>query len=103
MGIQKTDTNIDPDGKTVSSRSMMLDICDRKEAEITRHNLHNNVQSLEDRRMAELVEANARLKQKIEERKKAEKELKKSGENFKALVENVNDGIILLEGNRRCN
>ncbi|MGV7224760.1 MAG: PAS domain S-box protein [Nitrospinales bacterium] len=99
--MQKTNINIDidRDGKTVSSRSMMLDICDRKEAEITLPKLHNNVQSLVDGRIAELIETNASLKQEIEDRKQAEKEHIRSGENFKILAENANDGIILLEGN----
>ena len=104
MGTQKIEFNfdlyepeMDPDGKTVRSRSMMVDISERKEAEITLHKMHNNVQSLVDERTVELAEANAQLKQEIEGRKVAEKELIRSKENFKALAENANDGILLIE------
>ena len=81
---------MDPDGKTIRSRSMMVDISDRKEAEIALLKLHNDVQNLVDKRTAELAEANAQLKQEIEDRKKSE-------ENFKTLAENANDGIILID------
>jgi PAS domain S-box-containing protein len=80
-----------PDGKTIRSRSMMVDITDRKQAEISLLKMHNNVQKLVDQRTAQLAELNAQLKQEIEERKKSE-------ENFKTLAENANDGIVLIEG-----
>ena len=57
LNLETLVSDIDPDGKTIRSRSMMVDISDRKEAEIALLKLHNDVQNLVDKRTAELAEA----------------------------------------------
>ena len=87
---------MDPDGKTLRSRSMMVDISDRKEAEIALKKIYNNVQNLVDERTAELVAVNAKLKQEIEERKKAENVLRENAKTLHTLLNATTNLVMLL-------
>ena len=88
---------MDPDGKTIRSRSMMVDISDRKEAEIALLKLHNDVQNLVDKRTAELAEANAHLNQESEERKKAEMTLRENAKTLHTLLNATTNLVMLLD------
>ena len=81
MGNQKTDTNSDLWEPERQDR----DLYDNASIAYFTDN------NLVDKRTAKLAAVNTQLKQKVEKLKKSEK-------NFKTLVENANDGIILIEG-----
>ncbi len=88
---------MDLNGKTVRSRSMMVDISDRKAAEIALHEMCSGVQDLVDKRTAELAEINARLKQEIEERKKAESALRANAKTLHTLINATTNLVVLLD------
>ncbi len=88
----------DRHGKTIRSRSMLVDISARKQAEKALRQAHKNVQKLVEKRTAELAEAIGQLKREIEERKQAEVARQESETNFRALAENANSGILLAAG-----
>jgi len=98
----------DRDGKTIRSRSILVDISARKRAEEALHRAHAGVKEQVAQRTAELAKANRHLKQEIEERKQAEAALRESENNFRALAENAQDGILIavsadsyIYGNKR--
>jgi PAS domain S-box-containing protein len=88
---------MDPSDKTVRSRSMMVDISDRKEAEIALHKMHNNVQNLVTKRTAQLAEVNAQLKQEIKQRRKAERSLRETAKTLLTLINATTNLVMLLD------
>ncbi|GAG12276.1 unnamed protein product, partial [marine sediment metagenome] len=87
----------DQNGKTIRSRSILVDISGRKRAEEALRCAHESVKEQIEQRTAELVEANLHLKQEIEERKRIEEALRESENNFRALAENAHDAILITE------
>ena len=87
---------LDPDGKTIRSRSIMVDISDRKEAEIALQKIYNNVQKMVDDRTAELADVNAQLKQEIEERKKVENTICENAKTLHTLLNATTNLVMLL-------
>ncbi len=57
------------------------------------------VESLVEKRTSELTELNQRLQLEIESRKVAEKEVAKREKRFRALIENIGDGIVVNDEN----
>ena len=59
---------------------------------------HDEVEIRVKKRTAELAKANEALRAEIAERKRMEKALRESEENFRALAENAHDGILIAAG-----
>ncbi|GEM_PF-1528827 len=70
----------------------------RVEEELWRH--REDLEGLVAERAAELKETNEKLRQEIAERKQVEEALRENEKKYRTLVENANDIIYLLEGNR---
>jgi PAS domain S-box-containing protein len=88
----------DQNGKTIRSRSILVDISGRKRAEEALRRAHEGVKEQVEQRTAELAKANQQLKQEIENRKRVEEALRERENNFRALAENAHDGILLSLG-----
>ncbi len=86
---------IDPVGKTIRSLYAMVDISDRKQAQIAPHEAQNNVQFQVNDRVAELVAENVRLKREIEERRQAETASRENAETMHVLL-NVTTHLVFL-------
>jgi PAS domain S-box-containing protein len=65
----------DPDGNVTRSRSMVIDISDRKQAQEALRNARDELEQRVQERTAELATANKQLKLEIEERKRAEEHI----------------------------
>jgi HD-GYP domain-containing protein (c-di-GMP phosphodiesterase class II) len=61
--------------------------------------LHSEMESLVERRTAELLKANQQLKIEIDSRRKAQKALHMSEMNFRNMINNNADGIIIFDNN----
>jgi PAS domain S-box-containing protein len=72
-------------GKIIGSRSMVIDISERKHAEEALRKAHDELEMRVEERTSELSEANALLQQEISERKQAEEALRESEEELHAL------------------
>lgn len=71
------------------------DISDLKHAEKKLQSLNHELELRGEARTFELVCANLRLKQEIEDRKRIEAELKKSREEFRLLVDTMSEGLMV--------
>ena len=88
----------DDEGRIIEFQSVGRDITDRKRAEKALRQAHDELELRVQERTQELLEANKQLEQEIETRKLVEKTLKESVENFRALAENANEGILIAVG-----
>jgi PAS domain S-box-containing protein len=69
-----------------------------KESELKEYRDH--LEELVKERTAELMESNRKLKAQIAERERSEQALRVSEEKYRALVENANDAIFVIQGGR---
>jgi len=60
-------------------------------------NAHDELEMRVQERTAELIETNEELRQEIAERKAAEGALRESEEKYRTLIENVQDGVFLIQ------
>jgi PAS domain S-box-containing protein len=81
--------------------SIVHDISARKQAEEEVQRAHDELEQRVEERTADLLEANERLRQEIEERKRMEKALRNSERKYRALINDASDSIVLsdTEGN----
>lgn len=77
----------DQNGKVIRSRSVLVDISGRKQAEAALRRAHQGVKAQVEQRTAELAEVNQQLKQEIEERKRIEAELIEAREKLEQRVQ----------------
>lgn len=80
-------------GELAEFQAVGRDITDRKRAEKALQKAHDDLERRVGERTAELSRANEKLRQEIEERKQAERELKESEERFRTVVESALDCI----------
>ena len=71
-----------------------------KQSDTHRFLTHAQLERQVQERTAELIKANTQLKHEIEERRKAEEELRRSEEKYRNLIGRANDGIIILQDAR---
>lgn len=69
------------------------------QAEKELHKLHSKMESLVERRTGELVKANKQLKIEIDNRRQAQKALHMSEMNFRNMIKNNADGILIFDKN----
>lgn len=77
-------------------RTAVSDISERKGAEEELERYRQGLEELVSERTSALVETNAELEREMAKRLKAEKELRRSEEYFRALIENASDIIMVL-------
>ena len=83
----------DAKGSTLQTRTTITDINDRKLAKEALQKAHDDLERQVKERTAELTETNKELKREIEERKRAEKAVRKSQERYMLAVSGSTDGI----------
>ncbi|MBI5604554.1 MAG: response regulator [Deltaproteobacteria bacterium] len=84
----------------IKNERLQQEILERQRVEETVRNLNIDLEQWVEKRTGELSTANELLKKEIEERTQREEELKESEERYRVAIENSNDGIILIEGDR---
>ncbi len=77
-----------------------IDITERRKAEEALQKAHDELEIKVQERTAELVKANEKLTQEIDERKKMEGALRESEEKYRNLVERANDGVIIVQNGK---
>ncbi len=86
----------DENGKVIRIDGIVTDITVRKQLEDDLKLAQQRLEEKIDIRTAELKAANKKLKNKIDEHRQTEKELKKSEEKYYKLIEQANDAIISI-------
>jgi len=81
------------DNEKTGILSVIRDVTERRKFEEELARYRENLEKLVDERTLKLREANRRLNEEIEERKKIEQELRESEQKFRMIFENANDGI----------
>ena len=80
-----------------ASLTFLSDITERKLAEQTIIEAHNELENIVEERTAELLGANIELQKEIRTRKLADKKLKESEVKYRSLVENIPDLILSID------
>ena len=91
----------EPRGGIVEFQAVGRDITDRKQAEEALQQAHDQLEKRVEERTEELSRANVKMRQEIEERKLAERELKESEERFRTVVESALDCIFIKDRSLR--
>lgn len=88
------------DGRPRGVVATFVDITDRKEAEKALLRAHEQLEDRVRSRTRELESANERLRVEIEERQRAEQELRESEERYRLVLSRAPDAIFLHDGER---
>ncbi len=84
----------DPDGNFVACRATLIDNTERREATAALRKAKENLEVEVVERTAQLADANERLRRELAERKKAEEALQSEREFLRAVLQNMEDGIV---------
>jgi PAS domain S-box-containing protein len=84
-------------GRILGYQTILRDITKRKEAELTLRTLHLELEQKVQERTKELWEANETLRQEIADRQRAEDELRRTEERFRAVFESAQDCIFIKD------
>jgi len=87
----------DDDGKISKLAIFSRDITERKIVENAFKEDRGKLEREVKKRTSELVKMNKRLRQEIEERKRAEKALRESEERFRSISASAQDGIVMMD------
>jgi len=85
------------DGRPSLMFCIDVDLSERKRTEEALRKAHNELEQRVEERTAELAKVNDKLRRKIEERKQAEEELRKSEEKYMTMIKYSNDMIWTLD------
>ena len=88
---------IEADGRITGAILVTRDITEKKTAEEALKKAHDELEEKVRDRTMELWQANAVLKQEIEERTRTEARLRESEERYRSIVENTHDGIAIVD------
>ncbi len=89
--------NIYENGVTIALQGVSRDITDRKRAEERLRRARDELETRVQERTAELQKTNKLLRQEIEERRRAEKNLQESEEKYRSLFENSGDAVFIVD------
>ncbi len=89
----------DPQGTVIESRSVVIGISQRKEAEEALKRARDELEERVNDRTSQLLESNKLLRAEFEERLGAEESLRESERKYSALVESSLTGIYLIQDN----
>ncbi|MCX9012838.1 MAG: PAS domain S-box protein [Candidatus Methanoperedens sp.] len=81
----------------IGTTGIARDITERKSMDEALHRAHGELELRVQERTAELVEANKALQAEIMERKRTEESLKQSEEKYHTLVDNIQDGVFIIQ------
>ncbi len=84
------------DGAVIGAIGMMADVTERKRAEERLRHAYDDLEKRVKERTAELATANEEIRAEVEERKAAEKGLRKSEERYRQLFNSANDALYLF-------
>ncbi len=84
----------DPDGSFVASRATLIDNTERRQANAALRKAKENLEVEVAERTAQLADANERLRCELAERQKAEEALQSEREFLRAVLQNMEDGIV---------
>jgi PAS domain S-box-containing protein len=87
----------DSTGKIIAGIKVVRDITGSKRIEEELRIAHDELELRIQERTAELVKTNETLQAEITERKSAEEALKKSEEKYRTLIDNIQDGIFIIQ------
>ena len=92
---------LDHSGKAIGTVGISRDISKRKRAEEKLQQAHDDLEQIVKERTADLEQANAQLRQEIEERKKAQKKASYEQSLMQTLLYNIPDYVYFKDKNRR--
>jgi PAS domain S-box-containing protein len=87
----------DPEGQFIASRATLFDNTERRRAELAMRKAKADLEVMVKERTAQLAEANELLRRELSERKKAEEALQSEREFLRAVLENMEDGIVACD------
>ncbi len=84
----------DPDGNFAASRATLFDNTERRRAEVALRKAKEDLEVMVAERTAQLADANERLRCELAEREKAEVALQSEREFLRAVLQNMEDGLL---------
>jgi len=88
-------------GRMLGYQTILRDITKRKQADEAQRALHAELEQMVQERTKDLVTANETLRQEIADRQRAEIQLRRSEERFRAVFESAQDCIFMKDQNLR--
>ncbi|MEW6379615.1 MAG: PAS domain S-box protein [bacterium] len=87
----------DRDGQIVAGVVTISDITERRKVELELERYHHHLEELVKERTSDLMAANEKLRQEIEERRRAEEKLRESELKYSTVVEQARDWVVIVQ------